>query len=160
MSEEHKFKITYRSAEQIDKCLDKVIECRESMIQLRKVLEEEMDGSVSDLTLLSDINNKIFGLRKLWEYLSNLPKKQNGYLNLMDLEVGVKFRVLNGQWDGEIVDDKGVKSVKHINGVFPITPTNCTSFDIKITNPKSLKCEELLECEELFRIMHKDNVPY
>jgi hypothetical protein len=37
-------------------------------------------------------------------------------LDVRDLPVGTKFRVLNGDWYGEIIEEDNVKYIKHLHG--------------------------------------------
>lgn len=154
MCKDNKFKIRYRSYEEINKCLRDVKSCKDSVIQLRDVLHEEMEETIMDTDLLCEVNKKILHLGNLEDFILNLRKSQNGPTNLFDLEVGTKFRVINGQWDGEIVDVDGSKHVKHIHGMFKIREDNCTSLDIEIKNPKPLPVEHL------FKTIEQDDIPY
>ena len=94
--------------------------------------EQKKVGAVN-LGILSNINDILNDLRLVESKLCKLS-----YTNIMDLEVGTKFKVINGMWYGEIVSIEGKKYIKHDYGTLEVTKDNCKDLKIEILVDKRL----------------------
>ncbi|WP_394863239.1 hypothetical protein [Paraclostridium bifermentans] len=141
------FKIGYKSSECIDKCIEDTQKAKENMENLRNEIRNDMKNTETNLSVLNGINYNIIRLNKILskleqlkgvseEHKDSLNTKQNVDLskpiNLIDLDVGEMFHVVNGNWDGEIVINHGNKAVKHMHGTFDLDGNNYTDLDVEL----------------------------
>lgn len=111
-----------------------LISAKDFKKSLQKDLEEV---GVEDLESLSRINDVIQDITLVKDKVSNLygiPKIKidSNKLDVHDLPVGSKFRVINGLWEGEIIILKNRKYIKHSMGVDELTPDNFRDLEIEI----------------------------
>ncbi|WP_394863240.1 hypothetical protein [Paraclostridium bifermentans] len=69
-------------------------------------------------------------------------------VSVIDLPVGTKFHVINGNWDGEIVLSNGNKCVRNEKGVYTIQPNTNYNLNIHIHENSYELCEDLLQTVE------------
>lgn len=141
------FKIGYKSSECIVKCIDDTLKAKANMEILRDEIRNDMENTETILSVLNGINYNIIRLNTILSKLKNLKSvseehkeslntKQNinteKPINLIDLDIGTSFNVINGQWEGEIVINRGNKAVKHKHGVQTLTGDNYGDLHVEI----------------------------
>ncbi|GAA0101524.1 hypothetical protein UT300012_22390 [Paraclostridium bifermentans] len=89
-------------------------------------------------------------------------------LTLDDLPVGTKFFVVNGAWDGEIVELDNIRYIKTVKGLKEITPSNKHTNLHIIVDGDSLKehpdllskLDEIKLRDGLFEAIDSSDIPY
>lgn len=112
-----------------------VVRALESEKELRELMHKEQDEiSVIDLESADTVIGIITNLASVSVDLGKLRKHNVKPLDLNTLEVGTKFRVINGAWDGEIVLIDGVKFIKHHKGILELDSEEPRDLAIEILN--------------------------
>ena len=129
----------YEATEQLKASKRSLNYLKQDIKSLKKIVEDDQEKvGVEDLETLSSINDILNDLILLESKLCKLTHMNVIDLDVMDLEVGTKFKVINGMWYGEIVLIDGKKYIEHDHGTLEVTEDNCKDLQIEILGDKKL----------------------
>ncbi|GAA0101729.1 hypothetical protein UT300012_24440 [Paraclostridium bifermentans] len=140
------YKLGIDSINKLKNVQRQIIDCLEDCKELGDLVsKEQKDINIEDLNILRMINENVNNLTMIKESLVKIKKYNVRPIDLRELEVGTKFRVINGAWDGEIILMGNNKAISHEHGTLEIVEGNCRNLEIEILDSKGLPTGELYE---------------